>query len=329
MVKRRLCYLLAVVTGLYFVALYDFQGLRFLAACLICIPLFYLILLIPQARGLSVSVQAKTETVVREGLAEITVTVENRGILPVSRMLIRGVWKGPGEERQKIQRQLCGIRGRHITKLCLEFPVPHCGRGEFTLTKAGVCDYSGIFVLGAGKSSANVELCVLPKPFFIPRQAVDPSAVMPRSSERDGDVLVRDFHPGDSIHKVYWKLSTKTEQLQVRDREESACAVFRLEGAPALRSRPDPWDDYLDRACSIMCFFLENHFPGLQVVWEDAQGEAAWEIHGPEEVWTWVYAFLMQKGGSRFWERRNAFPAAGFCLREDGRLFLGEQCVYE
>lgn len=320
---------MAVVTGFYFVMLYDFRGLRFLAACLICIPLLYLVLLIPQARGCTVSLEAEADTVVREGLIALTLTVENRGFLPVSRIWIRGVWKGPGEEEQKIQRWLCGIRGRHVTRVCLEFPALHCGRGEFILNRAGVCDYSGIFALPARERGGNAEVCVLPRLFSIPRQVLDPAALRIRNGERDGDVFVRDFHPGDSIHRVYWKLSTKTDQLQVRDREESASVMFYLDGVGKLRTRPKLWDDFLDRACSLMCFFLEEGVPGLQIVWQEEQGEACREIQEPEEVWTWVYALLMQKGEIPLREGQDVFPASGFCLREDGRLFLGEQCVYE
>ena len=327
--KRRLCYLLFVVTGIYFVMLYDFRGLRFLAVCLVCIPLLYLVLLIPQTRGCTVSLEAEADTVVREDMVKLMLTVENRGLLPISRIWIRGVWKGPGEDQQKIQKWLCGIRGRHTTRVCLEFPALHCGRGEFILTRAGVCDYSGIFALSARKRSGSAQVCVLPRPISIPRQAMDPAVLRIRNGERDGDVFVRDFHPGDSIHRVYWKLSTKTDQLQVRDREVSASVTFYLEGVQELRTRPDQWDDYLDRACSLMCFFLENDVPGLWIAWQEEQGGADWEVHEAEDVWTWVYGLLMHKEAIRFREGQDAFPAPGFCLREDGRLFLGEQCVYE
>ena len=47
MIRGRFCYLLLLAAGSYFIMLYNFQGLRFLFGCILCIPAVSFLFLIP------------------------------------------------------------------------------------------------------------------------------------------------------------------------------------------------------------------------------------------------------------------------------------------
>ena len=83
MIRRRFCYLLLLAAGSYFIMLYDFQGLRFLFGCVICIPLVSFLFLIPVCFGCSVRLEAGEEVVLRGETLKTRVTVTNKGLLPV------------------------------------------------------------------------------------------------------------------------------------------------------------------------------------------------------------------------------------------------------
>ena len=68
--------------------LYDFQGLRFLFCCVICLPLASLLLLVPKAFLCRVDADVKESSVTRGETVYIRITMENKGLLPVPRLQI-------------------------------------------------------------------------------------------------------------------------------------------------------------------------------------------------------------------------------------------------
>lgn len=318
--------------------LYDFQGLRFLLCCVLCIPIACLLLLIPSALLCKVELKTGQMAVPRGDLVPFTVTVENRGPFPVSRALITLCWKMSGEKTVRAKRQLCGLGRGCREEIPLELHAVHCGRAQVVVTEAVVCDYLGIFSLPVRRKT-GAEICVLPVITPIAHEALDASVwnIRQMGMEREGDLLLRDFQPGDSLHRVYWKLAAKDGDLKIRDFEQSASITIFLNFSDALRGQAEEWDRYLDRACSLLHFFagynrltMQAVQTTLAVVWRRGYDFLRYEISGEEALQAWLNLLLMQESaGVVLTEEDMPLLENGFHLEEDGRLYFGEQCVYE
>lgn len=335
MIRRRICYLLLLAAGCYFIMLYDFQGLRFLFGCVLCIPLISFLFLIPVSFCCRSRLEADGEAVTRGELLRTKVTVVNRGVLPVSRVLVELHWKVPGDREVKFRKWLYGMGMNAKETFFPEIQAMHCGSASLVLAKVSVYDYLGIFSLPAGRKE-SVEICITPVVTPIP-SAVETaySQVLQGSGgEREGDMLLRDFQPGDSLHRVYWKLMAKGGDLQVRDFERSSSVSLFLHFSGELSEQADEWDRYLDRAASLLHFFAEECRMVMQVsveaVWR--QGDAFFRcvLQDGGAVQAWICMLLREEVvGTALLEEEIPALTQGWHLEEDCRLYFGEQCVYE
>lgn len=331
MTGRRLGCLVLLATGVYFMMLYDFQGLRFLFCCVICLPLASLLLLVPKAFLCRVDADVKESSVTRGETVYIRITMENKGLLPVPRLRMAIRWKASGEKEITVKRWLYGF-GRGKEEIALEVSASHCGEAELTITKAGVCDYLGIFILPVRKTG-TVKFCITPviTPIVQEEALMLSQCAQVFQGETEGDVILRGYQPGDSMQRVYWKLAAKAEELQVRELERSESITLFLNYSHTFREQTEKWDSYLDTACSVLCFLAEESKTlrrKPEVVWQQGGSCRKCEIDGMEALREWILGFLMQKETGA-WMEDGFRPEEGLHLDEDCRLYLGEQCVYE
>ncbi len=335
MIRRRICYLLLLAAGVYFIMLYNFQGLRFLFCCLVGIPLVSLLFLFPVAHSCRVGLSSGRENLVRGEQPELWVTVENRGWLPAAAIRVELSWEAPGEKEVRIRRWLRGIGRKTWREDIPEAEAAHCGCGAATLKRARVYDYLGIFSLPTGKKE-RAEVCILPVAAPVPQVVEDAYSriLQGMGSEREGDLLLRDFQPGDSLHRVYWKLTAKGGDLQVRDFERSGAVRLFLQFTGELREQPGQWDRYLDRAASLLYFFAEEGRMTAQVsveaVWRRDNDYMVCVIPDGNALEGWLCALLKgEETGKSAAQAEALYAEDGWRLEEDCRLYFGEQCVYE
>jgi len=333
MVKRRICYLLLLVLGGYFVLLYDFRGLRFLYCCVFFIPLVSFLLLIPKVFLCKVGVEAEDKMVTRGEPVRLDVIVENRGILPTARILAVMCWSVQGEKELTEKKWLCGF-GRGREEIPLELSASHCGRAELVIKKARACDYLGLFSLPVRRKEA-VTFCVAPVITPVFREEMEQAGLQLKllAGEGEEDMALRNYQPGDSLHRIYWKLSVKAGELQVREFEQNGSIRLFLNFSGTFRQQARKWDTYLDKACSLICFLMgegqEAHVIP-KIVWPQGESFIQYEMQDMEALQGWIYAVLMQEyTGQLLAEEEIPFLRDGCHLEEDCKLYFGEQCVYE
>lgn len=334
MIRRRLCYLLLLAAGGCFVMLYNFQGLRFLFGCLVCLPLVSFLLLIPMVFGCRISLAVDRESVTRGEPLQIKVVAENKGFLPVPGLLLELRWHMPGERDGKARKWLYGIGMKEKEVFLSEVSATHCGQASLVLTKVRICDYFGIFSLPAGRKE-RVEVCVVPVVWPVPSQVEEACSRILQGSggEREGDMLLRDFQPGDSLHRVYWKMTAKGGDLQVRDFERDSSVSLFLHYSGELKAQADAWDRYLDRAVSFLFLCAEDWGLAMgisvEVVWRQGDAFFRYDIPNGGAVEAFCCALLRQEAaGTALSEEEIPFLEQGWHLEEDCRLYFGEQCVY-
>ncbi len=322
-----------LMAGIYFTLLYDFQVLRFLLCCVVVIPIASLLLLLPKAFLCRVDMEIKQSVVTRGEPLKLAVIAGNKGFLPTARIFVTLRYRGQGEKEVVEKEWLYGV-GRGSKKLSLELSAAHCGEARFAIKRAGVCDYLGLFSLPVRKGK-TIRLCVTPVITPVSQKEMEKSGLRAKlfAAEQDGDTALRDYQPGDSIHRVYWKLSVKTEALQVRAYEQTGSMRLFLNYSDGFCDQALKWDRYLDTACSLLCFLIgESGATRMvpEIVWQQQGIFYRHEMRSMEALYAWAYAILMREDmGQLLAEEEIPFLKGSCRLDEDCKLYIGEQCVYE
>lgn len=125
----------------------------------------------------------------------------------------------------------------------LELATPHCGRLICRAERAWTCDLLGLFPLPipTGRPAA---VLILPPDMeqALPERLLGGGpgggALLPRPGGGPGeDYDLRDYRPGDPLRSVHWKLSSKRDELVVREtlepRQTTLVLTYDHFGAPA------------------------------------------------------------------------------------------------
>lgn len=322
MLKRRLYYLLVLAGIIYLVLLYDFWGLRFLAGCLLVFPPGSFLLLALQVLCGRFALGADSEWVHRGDGASISFTFENRGFLPAGRVFLGGKLYAPGEKETRVRQYLLGVGARESRTVQLELGTPHCGVIRLEKARVRVYDVMGLFSLPA-RGSGSASVYVLPKVDASYGRELERIAQTFADAQED-DIYIRGYSPGDSIHRVYWKLSAKEGELQVRDYEPFVSVSLYLDFPQSLRDRAEEWDGYLGKAVSILAYLSKYGQNMTEVVWGEGESLCRRTVRNREEAYACICAVLGQKDRMAAYFDAPVFALEqGYRLDGEGSLYLG------
>lgn len=322
MFKRRLYYLLLLVVIFYLALLYDFRGLRFLAGCLVVFPLGSLLLLVLQFFFCRFTLAAESEWVYRGQGTALSLTFENRGFLPMGRVLLGGKLQAPGEKEVRLRQYLLGVGIRDSKVMQLSVQTPHCGMVRLEKTRVRIYDALGIFCLPA-RGVGSFEVCVLPGADVDYGRELERVAQNFADAQED-DIYIRGYRQGDSIHRIYWKLSAKEGELQVRDYEPFISVSLFLDFPQKLRGAAREWDEYLERAMSILTYLSKPGQNMTEVVWSEGESLCRYTVRNMGETVGCMCAVLGQKDGAAGYFDTPVFVLEqGYRLDGEGRLYLG------
>lgn len=336
MMRRKLLYLILLGVSAYLMLLYDYQGFRFLFLCLLSVPVLCLLGLLVTVFCCHMEPKAEMLRVFREEKGAVVVEAANRGIFPVAGLSAAVSIKLPGGAKSRKKVYFRGVLGRSTKTTAMEFTACHCGQAFFQVTGARVSDYLGLFSLPL-KRQQKLTLFVMPVPetlslelFTGTRESHMPGdSQISGSGEHDGDYLVREYRPGDNPHRIHWKLSVKEGELQVRDFETDGRLTLFLDINAAIREDSERWDHYLDRAMSLLDA-LAGQAAGFEVMWT-AEEKIFWqEIASEEDVADFICQLLQgDEPEEKLYTENRMWLLSGLHLDADGKLYFGEQCVYE
>lgn len=273
MLYRRLLYAGALGLALLFQITNDNYLGRFLLALCAALPLLSLALSLPGMLRCRLALSAAPAAPERGEEASWRLEAGTPVGLPVARLTLRlteeNLLTGARTPRRLV---LLGVaRPRPVT---LAASTGHCGLVELRVERARVCDCLGLVTLGLPKPPPARLLC-RPRPV----QAVPPRIpevsgrrASPHNAARRGpgeDYDLRDYRPGDPMRSVHWKLSSKWDELIVRERAES------LTPLPLLTldrfGTPDALDALLDRVTGMSRALLAVQ-RAHAVLWLDKDG---------------------------------------------------------
>ena len=271
---RRLIYLLVLAGVFLFQITNDNYLACFLLALCIALPLLSLALSLPGMLRCRVSLSPSPGHLPRGEAGGWTVEVDTFGGLPLARLTMRlTVGNRLTAEHSTRKLKLGGVARRRPETI--DAPTAHCGLLELRADKLRVCDYLGLFVLPL-KTPAPARIACRPipaacQPVEVPdalRGASNPKSAAHAGSGEDYDL--REYRPGDPMRAVHWKLSSKWDELIVRERAESWYPLPLL--TVDLFGTPEKLDALLDRLTGMSRALLGVQRPHA-VLWLDKAGE--------------------------------------------------------
>ena len=276
MLHRRIGYAGLLAAAVLFQIVFVGWLSTFLLALAFLFPLLSLALSLPGMRLCRLSLGPRASRVVRGAEGAFVLSLSNPTHLPMSRVR---VWYDYTNQltgtRRSFRRDFCGAGGGAAMEI--SFAAPHCGQVVCRISRARVCDLLGLFSLPV-RHGGSAALLITPEPLELPlppeltgsgQQGV---RLRPRPGGGPGeDYDLRDYRAGDPLRAIHWKLSSKRDELVVRETLEPHRAPLALTydhfGAP----------EELDRVFACLCALsrglLEQARPHA-IVWADPRSGA-------------------------------------------------------
>lgn len=192
----------------------------YLFACVLWIPTVLVLLSLPSMLRLRVSLEAPA-TLARNEEGRLTIRFENRSLLPLRRV---SVWlEVENRFTGEVKKDRFHYVGLVTSRGELPLPTDFCGQLQCRLTRVECRDLLGLIALRR-KCPPQVITTVLPQAIG-PAVPPDLDAVLdtavqlkPKygggySEEHD----LREYRPGDTVNSIHWKLSSKTDEVIVRE----------------------------------------------------------------------------------------------------------------
>ena len=284
MVLRRLLYGLTLLGVLLFhITNENYLGQFLLALCL-ALPLLSLVLSLPGLLGCRLELSALPAALERGEEGRWQVSIRTSSALPLARLTLRLTGENllTGETDRK-RMTLLGVTRRRPARLAA--PTAHCGLLELRVDRAWACDHLGLFSLPVPLPSPARMVCgPIPAQVQPPRIPEGQGArTTPASASQAGpgeDYDLRDYRPGDPMRSVHWKLSSKWDELIVRERSEALIPL------PLLTldrfGPPEALDRLLDRLAGLSRSLLDIQRPH-GVLWLDRDGQPQLRVVSDEK----------------------------------------------
>ena len=246
----------------------------FLLALCIALPLVSLALSLPGMLKCRLELFAQPAALDRGEAGGWSLSVHTPAGLPLARLSLRlrreNLLTGQWETCRLV---LTGVARRLPETLAAS--TEHCGLLELRADRVRVCDYLGLFSLRL-KPPAPARIMCRPVPAQCrPVEAPDGKGARPSSknASRRGpgeDYELREYRPGDPLRSVHWKLSSKWDELIVRERADTVTPL------PLLTldrfGSPEELDKLLDRLTGMSRALLSVQSPHA-VLWLNQAGE--------------------------------------------------------
>ena len=228
MAGRRILYAVLVGAAVLFQIFFRFYLSTFVLVLILVLPILSLLLALPGWMGSMASVVPQAPLITVGGSARFGVLLYHSSFLPLIRPRIRLRWTN----------QLTGESGESKITVTARKPAEltvaatHCGRLVCQVEKAVCCDLLGLFPLPVRKGPEQAVL-ILPAQLELEGKEElaagqkEGTVLRPRPGGGPGeDYDLREYRVGDPLRSVHWKLSSKKDELVVRETLEPQQAAI-------------------------------------------------------------------------------------------------------
>ena len=217
---------LAVLAGLAVFSILYIDSLAIvLLLCTLILPVFLMISLIWVRCSTQASLQCTVSSCTVNESVPVSVIVENKCPLFFPKVYTSvSVSHALGEKTETVRLRF-PLHSRNITKLTFYIRPDCCGSVKILLNPLKILDYLHLFHIRMKRMNYESELLVLPEKLSLPvnfsAEAVyDPEGThyANKSGDDPSEIFnIREYHEGDAVSRIHWKLSSKSDKLFIRE----------------------------------------------------------------------------------------------------------------
>lgn len=261
MISRRILYAVLVAAAVLFQIFFRFYLSTFILVFILVLPVLSLLLALPGLAGSRLEIRPAGPSVVRGESAQFHISLHTASPFPLIRPRVRLRWTNQltGEEGQAL------LFASPTKEVPLTVPADHCGRLVCRAERVWSCDLLGLFPLPVGRGPEGAVLVLPPALELDDTQELtggqnDGVVLRPRPGGGPGeDYDLREYRAGDPLRSVHWKLSSKLDELVVRETLEPQQAAIVVTydhfGSPEVLDRT------FAQLCALSFWLLEQERP--------------------------------------------------------------------
>lgn len=277
MIKKRLEYgLLLLAVIVFHIFLVDYLSF-FVLIFFLALPVISLLVTLLTSRGIAVELEVKSFSIQKDEALPIRIKIKSSSFLPCrirSELTIRNELLQ--EELRSVFFVTAGYKEQTMEQTLSS---KYCGKLDCRIKELRVYDYLGL--LSFRKKIDNIKNCVV---FVLPsiyplmrvdvelRQHVENSeSLQVKTGDDPSEIFdIREYREGDRLTRILWKLSSKHDQVMVKDLglpiSNNVLLLFDLNG------NSEEVGGLFDTLNSVSCFLLKNQIIH-EIGWYDIQNE--------------------------------------------------------
>lgn len=225
MILSKLLYLIFIIVLTCFWVLYIDSIALVMLLCALCLPVLLKMLMMFLKHNSEASLSCSVSACTSGESIPVTITIANR--LPFSFSQLHAVVElkhslGVGMERMHLQFPL---HGRNTTKMTFYIHADFCGNLDVSLKKLYVLDYLHLFRTNLTISQRSTAVLILPQriPLRIselsdPVYCAESDVFGDKPGDDPSEIFgLHEYAPGDAVSRIHWKLSSKSDQILVKE----------------------------------------------------------------------------------------------------------------
>ena len=229
------------------------------------------------------SFKLKSEgTVHKQEAGEVLLQVTNQSWFPVARLQIKLAVKNKLTETKEEVTTYISVSGKSNETLALDLISEYAGVLEVSLEEVVYFDFLGVFTREVKQIKGISSLYILPEIFSVSIDLAQSSAGFSDShiheaSRKGKDGLeifgIKEYSPEDSLKNVHWKLTSKFDELIVKELSEAVNYSFLILldlTSQEKNNQPAVIDSLLDSFVSVSKGLLEIGY-AHSIAWLDKE----------------------------------------------------------
>lgn len=253
-------YLILAVYGVLFCVLYVKYEIAVFVGVLIMFPLFSYILSVISCLFVKVTCAGEDVQLKRGEEVKVEIHIRNRGIFPITNGVLRysiGYQVADKPLKKKIKFK-ARARGESVQSICLTGD--YCGTVQLRVYRMTVRDYFYVFPF-IKKLNVICQQIIFPDIQEIPMEAVSAASFYNDEYEEfyeehpgndPSEVFdIRNYREGDKLQRIHWKLSSKRDQIMVKEYSDPIVinsAIICDNALCCMKSeRVEKWSELLEK----------------------------------------------------------------------------------
>ena len=271
-------YLILIAFALVFtqVLLSPISGVIFLFV--LFLPILSLLYLLIEVLCVKLYLNVSAQEAEKHSPVDFSLTLSNESPLPYP--FVEAVITVPSDDAVRCISQKTKLSLIPFGNYVIEKTLAFAYRGAYEIGISELCFYD-FFRLFRYRVKLDLfrELFVVPRRLSLPvdsggdsRQEETETVVLQSGQDNTEMSDIRDYQPGDSLRSVHWKLSSKTQDLMVRQYARNADRQTFLFVDTALRYNEYATDGVVEGAIALALKALRQGGQTVTLVWFDSRG---------------------------------------------------------